>query len=305
MRTEELKYFIEIYKSGSINKAAQNLNISQQGLSHCIKSLESQTGSKLFQRSSKGVSLTAFGQGFLEKAENVINATEELREYVDKNKAEKLTRIKVGLRISLNSSPMSSAIYNTVEDFGLLNSDIKIVTHFAVQNVLLDELLSGDLDAAYVIGPVDEDIFNVFPVLRYKLVVIASTDMGLENQKSLNIKDLDGVPLIVPSITNPLYTMIEQLFVNAKANPKLIKAESSAKTMAHLVSRGEGAGFMPQNSAEVVCRMYPKVRMHPVEPITFFYYSIVTLKGKPSPSMQRFINYITENTETNIIPDAI
>ena len=62
---------------------------------------------------------------------------------------------------------------------------------------------------------------------------------------------------------------------------------------------------MPQNSAEVVCKMYPKVRMFEVEPVTFFDYSMVTLKGKMSASMQRFINYITENTETNIIPDSI
>ena len=57
----------------------------------------------------------------------------------------------------------------TIKWINAINSYIKIVTHFAVQNVLLDELLSGDLDAAYVIGPVDEDIFNVFHVLRYRV----------------------------------------------------------------------------------------------------------------------------------------
>ena len=237
MRTEDLKNFIEICESGSINKAAQNLNISQQGLSHSIKMLEDQIGSRLFHRSSRGVSLTSFGQGFLEKAEAVVRSTEDLDEYVEANRAENLARIRVGLRISLNSSPMSSAIYSTVEDFGLLNSDIKIVTHFAVQNVVLDELISGDVDAAYVIGPVDEKQFNVFPVLRYKLVIIATEAIGFDAAKPLNIKDLDGVPLIVPSITNPLYSLIEQMFNAAGVSPKLIRAEASAKTLSHLVSR--------------------------------------------------------------------
>ena len=68
---QKLKYFKELCKCRNITAAAKNLYISQQGLSMAIIRLEAQLGSKLFERTPKGLKLTSDGE-FLLKHTNVI-----------------------------------------------------------------------------------------------------------------------------------------------------------------------------------------------------------------------------------------
>ena len=69
---QQLKYFIEVAKIGSINQAAEILYITQPSLSKSIKDIEIEVGLPLLQRSSKGISLTAEGTEFLGYARQVV-----------------------------------------------------------------------------------------------------------------------------------------------------------------------------------------------------------------------------------------
>lgn len=61
MTLNQLKYVIKIAETGSINKAASNLFISQSVLSTTIKNLETELGHEIFIRSPKGIKLTPYG----------------------------------------------------------------------------------------------------------------------------------------------------------------------------------------------------------------------------------------------------
>lgn len=61
MKVEQLRQLIAIIKHGSINKAAQELYISQSALSASIKNLETELGTNIIERNSKGISLTPYG----------------------------------------------------------------------------------------------------------------------------------------------------------------------------------------------------------------------------------------------------
>ena len=65
MTLNQLKYVIEIAKTGSINQAAANLFLSQSVLSTSVSSLEKEIGQKIFVRSNRGVTLTPFGHTFV------------------------------------------------------------------------------------------------------------------------------------------------------------------------------------------------------------------------------------------------
>ena len=57
MRTEQLKYFVEVAKCHSIGIAAEKLFISQPTISIAIKNMEKELGCVLFERSKNGVFL--------------------------------------------------------------------------------------------------------------------------------------------------------------------------------------------------------------------------------------------------------
>ncbi len=73
-----LQYAVEIEKTGSINKAAENLYMGQPNLSRAIKELEASLGITVFARSSKGMVPTPQGEEFLHYAKKVLREVEML-----------------------------------------------------------------------------------------------------------------------------------------------------------------------------------------------------------------------------------
>ncbi|MBE6875541.1 MAG: LysR family transcriptional regulator [Ruminococcus sp.] len=80
MTLQQLHYAIVISETGSMNKAAEILYIAQPSLTSAIKELEKETGIIIFNRSGKGVSLTADGTEFLTYARQVYQQYEALQE---------------------------------------------------------------------------------------------------------------------------------------------------------------------------------------------------------------------------------
>ena len=64
MNLQQLRYATEIEKTGSITKAAKNLYMGQPNLSKSIKELEQELGVTIFERTTKGVNLPAWGWSF-------------------------------------------------------------------------------------------------------------------------------------------------------------------------------------------------------------------------------------------------
>lgn len=73
MYLDQLAYFIEVIKCGSISAAAKNLYISQPALSQSIANLENELGTKLIKRSYSGIKPTMFGERIYDQAESIIS----------------------------------------------------------------------------------------------------------------------------------------------------------------------------------------------------------------------------------------
>ena len=71
MTLQQLNYIITISETGSINKAAEKLYVSQPSLTNAIKELERELGIVIFNRTGRGVTLTADGAEFLPYARQV------------------------------------------------------------------------------------------------------------------------------------------------------------------------------------------------------------------------------------------
>lgn len=80
MNIEQLEHIIEVAKCKSISKAAENLHISQSGLSQSISSLEKELNVKILARSRNGAIPTEAGKQIIIKANHIITSVQELRE---------------------------------------------------------------------------------------------------------------------------------------------------------------------------------------------------------------------------------
>ncbi len=80
MNIVHLKYAVEIAKTQSISKAAENLYMGQPNLSRAIRELEESLGIVIFNRTTKGISITPDGEEFLQYAKRIISQVDEMQE---------------------------------------------------------------------------------------------------------------------------------------------------------------------------------------------------------------------------------
>lgn len=78
----QARVFLAVADSLSVTRAARSLNRSQTSVTKSLHDLENQIGVKLFDRSSKGVSLTAYGDSLLVRAREAAEAFASAREHV-------------------------------------------------------------------------------------------------------------------------------------------------------------------------------------------------------------------------------
>ncbi|MBE7033563.1 MAG: LysR family transcriptional regulator [Ruminococcaceae bacterium] len=116
MNTTHLKYIIEVEKTGSISKAAENLYMSQPQLSKAIRELEESVGISIFKRSSKGVVPTTKGVEFIMDAKGIIAQLQRLETTYNPKKSEMLTLDAVVARCEYISEAFSKFLSHISND---------------------------------------------------------------------------------------------------------------------------------------------------------------------------------------------
>ena len=77
---DQLRVFVELHKAGSFTNAAKSLHRAQSAVTYAIKSLESELGVSLLDRSGYRSRLTPAGEAIRRKAEQVLTVVHELDE---------------------------------------------------------------------------------------------------------------------------------------------------------------------------------------------------------------------------------
>lgn len=113
MNLSYLKYAVEVEKTGSITKAAQNFYMNQPHLSKIIRELERDLGSPVFDRTSRGMVPTKKGQEFLRYARAILVQEEQIEALCVKN-GERALEVNLSVpRASYISYAFSEFLKNT------------------------------------------------------------------------------------------------------------------------------------------------------------------------------------------------
>src|SRR4029453_14058661 len=73
-----MRYVVEVAKERSFSRAAVNLHVAQQAVSQQVKTVENALGVQLFERTNRGVDLTAAGEAFVQEARRTLNAADRV-----------------------------------------------------------------------------------------------------------------------------------------------------------------------------------------------------------------------------------
>ena len=142
------KTFLEIVKTGSFVRAAENLHITQTAVSARVRVLEDQLDRQLFIRNKAGAKLTPAGDQFLRYATTLVQVWERARHEVALPFGRENV-VTVGGEHSLWDPLLSNWLVWMREEC----ADVAIRAHIDVPERLIDQVQEGVLDLAVLYAP--------------------------------------------------------------------------------------------------------------------------------------------------------
>ena len=199
-----LDTFFAVVESGSFNSAAEKLYISTTAIRKQINQLEERLDVNLFDRSVKGVELTAYGKYFYQESQKLVRLSEELIERTKNLGKTAPNIIRFGFT-PLNSIEDFTRIWHQsprVNDFKLtlvsyssdINKEVSTDVHDA------DSADLGFAMEAAVEGFVET---SFLPFVSYRMTVAVPTDHPLAVKKILSLDDLNGQEIYFPNRNAP------------------------------------------------------------------------------------------------------
>ncbi|HEY7864797.1 MAG TPA: LysR family transcriptional regulator [Psychromonas sp.] len=134
--------FIQVAKAQNVTQAANNLCLSQPTLSHNMNKLEEKLETKLFNRNSKGITLTSSGELLYEQAKMMQHLYENTLNKIDKNKQRHQYELKIGCGDAWWHLFIRDCVQNFRNAYPHSNITIDLGDHLQLMNLLLSGELS-------------------------------------------------------------------------------------------------------------------------------------------------------------------
>src|SRR5690348_8028952 len=145
MEFNQLRMFSLVAREGSFTRAAERLNCVQPNVTAWIRRLEEELGVDLFVRKRRGVQLTSAGQTFLTFANQIARLAEDGKRAVQESTMPRGT-LSIGSMETTAALRLPSMLVRYRKEF----PDVEIVLSTGTTKELIHDVLSGDLDGAFI-----------------------------------------------------------------------------------------------------------------------------------------------------------
>jgi len=245
MELYQLRTFVTVAETGNLTHAAERLFTSQPAVSAHIKALEEELEIKLFDRTPKGMRLTADGTTLREKAQLVLNASNDL-----KLKAQTLQGILTGqAKIGLNTDAEYLMLAKWHHRLIAQYTSLKIQLTQGASIDLLKKVSSGHLDVSFFSG--DSDLSEIaYKELYTTKAVLAGAPKWEEQLNNAGRKELAKLPWIYPEPLCIYHRFINKVFENTDTNPIWVTSSTTEDSTIALIKSGVGIAFIRDDEAE-------------------------------------------------------
>ena len=246
---ELYKVFYTVAKCGSLTKAAEELYISQPAVSQSIKQLETQLGVSLFNRTHRGMELSAQGgKVIFHKIEQALELFEEAQIMLSQINSSATGTIRIGASDTIAQHVLADKIVEFHEKYPAVK--IEILSEYSPK--ASEELKNGAIDVAFVNLPMKVDdslvlhgsfkrLTDVF-VVGEKYAELANGIVPVSTLKKYPLITLDADTVATKSLNGFLSSVGMEMSASIEVG--------SFEMMKRLVAQGMGVGVLPKEYAE-------------------------------------------------------
>ncbi|MSS18898.1 LysR family transcriptional regulator [Eubacteriaceae bacterium RF-744-FAT-4] len=201
MTLQQMAYLLEVAKTGSMNKAAEKLFISQPTLTKAIKEAEAEIGFAIFTRNNRGVTLTPRGDDFIADIRQVYHHYQALMDKYQNDEDKDKKKFGVSTQ---HYSFAAKAFVEMVRQFGTLHYDFayRETTTAAV----IDDVATGRSEIGILYrSPYNERVIDrhllennlkFTPIVKSRAYVYLWKGHPLAGRKAIRFADLKDYPCL-------------------------------------------------------------------------------------------------------------
>ncbi|GIO43488.1 LysR family transcriptional regulator [Paenibacillus apis] len=243
MNISQLETLITISKTKSFRKAGELLNLTQPAVSAQIKSLEDEFGVVLVDR-NQPVALTDRGQVFLDKAEQILDVVEELKQKLTDLEHTPQGHIVLGTTTSIAIQILPRILSYFQDQFPLIKTTIQSMPSSLIYQSVEQGLV--DIGIGYLIENNPQVHSSVLYYDTFGLAV--SPHHPLASEKIPRMDMLRDVPLIMLSPDTVGRRFADDLFKSHDIEPHIVMELSSSEEVKRMVEINLGAAIISRQS---------------------------------------------------------
>lgn len=251
MNLNQLRYFVSVAENGSFTKAAMSHYISQTAITQQIHALEETVGTKLLDRNSRPVALTAAGKVLLKEAREILAKTDAALQRT----REASTGLEGELRIGYTKGYEHSDLPRYLRSFHHEYPNVLISCYRCDTDMLAAGLISGDYDVIFTWDSTNlrqEDTLQMQVFEQVPLRVALYANHPLARRKELTRKDLkqENILFMSPSGTGDSFgdAFYIKLYQQAGYQPNILLRSNDMESILMMVAAEEGVSIVPEYS---------------------------------------------------------
>ncbi|MFC5720711.1 LysR family transcriptional regulator [Streptomyces gamaensis] len=283
MELQQMRYVVAVAETANFTRAAERCHVVQSALSHQIARLEGELGSRLFERTSRRVRLTAAGEAFLPAARQALEAAERARAEVAAAAGELRGRLAIGAITTVAAVDLPGAL----GEFRRHHPRVHITLRSTTSEQLVEQVRDGVLDLAFL---------GVLPGFRPRgvrdhelaqdeLVAVVAPGHPLADEERVDLRRLSREVFVDFAAGTLARAQSEEAFAAAGLRREVAFEVSAVELLARVVRNGLGIAMLPAAYA----RDLPGVRVLPVRDAPLRVERLVWSRSRPSPAAAAFL----------------
>jgi DNA-binding transcriptional LysR family regulator len=289
----QLRAFVAIAESGTFTAGALRVHVTQAAISMQIRQLETEIGAKVFVRAPRHVILTEAGEQLLRRARHILREHDAAIDEIAELAGAERGRLRIG---SASAMVLTEQLPSILKELRKQHPAAEISVTSGTSEVLVDQILAGEVDVAFVSLPVDVRGIKTERLSQDQLVAIASPHHKLAKQKTVSAYTLAGERLILGERGGNTRRLIDQFFAQAGVSLRVAMELSRQQAIKRMVEEDMGVGIVPLQSVKDEVEKGKLIRWWIEGAQINWELGIAQLSnGYDSPIMQKFVSLAHRN----------
>ncbi|MCU0967798.1 MAG: LysR family transcriptional regulator [Rubrivivax sp.] len=239
----QFRYFVAVAESGSVAAASRMLSIAQSALTKSLHELEDELGQRLFERSARGMQLTAEGHRFLAGARKVLGAVAEA---TGPHRADEGRGPAGTLAIGVTSLVAGYYLSDLLARYRRLCPRVRVLVTEETPPFLEHLLINGELDVAIMVSNVlgQPQALVAETLTRSPNRVWLASNHPLAEREDLSLADCAEHEQVVLE-ADRIDDMMRSVWARHLLKPRHMLRTSSLEAVRSLVGAGLGLAILP------------------------------------------------------------